>query len=73
MIPDKTWLAGLKEGDTVTRMLAGTVPDTLAVTGVTRDRIICGPWEFSRETGGEIDESLGWDGVTATGSFIKPA
>ena len=42
----------------------------LKVTDITETRIICGPWEFSRETGGEIDEELGWDGIN-TGSLLK--
>ena len=27
-------------------------------------------WEFDRVVGGEIDEYLGWDGKTKTGSYI---
>ena len=45
-------------GDTVTRMLAGTVPMELDVSQVTEDRIICGPWEFDRITGIEIDDEI---------------
>jgi hypothetical protein len=42
----------------------------LRVTTVTEDRVICGPWEFDRETGAEIDDFLGW-GPTVTGSYIR--
>ena len=48
----------IKTGDTVTRMLAGIVPMRLKVTDVTDSRIICGSWEFDRETGAEIDEDI---------------
>jgi hypothetical protein len=27
-------------------------------------------WTFNKETGAEIDEDLGWDGKTITGSYI---
>ena len=30
------------------------------MTQLTADRIICGGWEFDRQTGAEIDEDLGW-------------
>ena len=61
-------------GDTVTRWLAGTIPQELAITEITDDRIICGSWEFDKATGAEIDEFLGWGPppkFTMTGSFIK--
>ena len=58
-------------GDLVTRDLCG-VPMPLKVTAVTDERIICGPWEFDRATGAEIDEDLGW-GPDGTGSFIVPS
>ena len=57
-------------GDKVTRLLGGCLPMVLTVTEVTDDRIICGDWEFSKHTGGEIDELLGWDGLN-TGSLLK--
>jgi len=60
----------IQVGDTVTRLLAGEIPMPLKVTGVTEDRIYCGPWEFSRKNGAEIDEEMGWDEQN-TGSFIK--
>lgn len=49
----------IKTGDTVTRLLAGVIPMELRVTAVTEDRIICGGgWEFSRDTGVEIDKEI---------------
>lgn len=48
----------IKEGDTVTRMLAGLIPMELKVTEITEDRIICGPWEFDRDLGVEIDKDI---------------
>lgn len=62
-------LARLKVGDRVTRLLAGEVPMSLTVTKI--DGLVhCGPWTFHRETGCEVDEVLGWDGVERTGSFL---
>lgn len=48
----------IKAGDTVTRMLAGTIPMELKVTAITEDRIVCGDWEFDRVTGHEIDDYI---------------
>lgn len=28
-------------------------------------------WKFNRETLGEVDEDLGWDGITKTGSTLR--
>lgn len=53
-------LASVKEGDTVIRFVAGTMPTELEVTHVTNDRIVCADWEFDRISGAEIDELLGW-------------
>lgn len=62
----------MKIGDTVTRMLAGTIPIKLIITGLTDDRIICGDWEFDRASGAEIDELLNWGPPPKmTGSFLK--
>jgi hypothetical protein len=58
-------------GDTVSRFISTiSTPMKLVVTQITEDRIICGDWEFDRVVGGEIDEYLGWDGKTKTGSYI---
>ena len=48
----------VKVGETVKRMLAGVVPMKLKVSEITETRIICGPWEFDRNTGLEIDEDI---------------
>ena len=44
----------------------------LKVTQLTADRIICGGWEFDRQSGAEIDEDLGWGPSGVTGSFLEP-
>ena len=69
-------------GDTLTRMLAGTVPMPVIVGEVKDDTIKVGSqdgrikwqdgWEFDRKTGMEIDDYLAWGpkyGIT--GSFIE--
>ena len=67
---ESAWLDGLSPDDPVHRWL-GQVPMKLKVTQVTQDRIICGAWEFDRQTGAEIDEELGL-GPDGTGSWIRP-
>lgn len=47
-----------EKGDEVTRMLAGTIPMQLKVTEVTETKLICGAWEFNKETGHEIDDDI---------------
>ena len=64
-------LSELVVGDSVVRTLAGSIDMPLKVTAVTDTRICCGPWEFSRKTGHEIDEDLDWDGETRYGSTIR--
>jgi hypothetical protein len=49
----------VKVGDSVTRMLAGTIPMPLKVTEVSETLITCGWWQFDRETGVEEDPELG--------------
>ncbi len=61
----------LKVGDPVIRMMAGTLPMDLKVSKVSDTIIYCGPWEFDKTTGGEIDSYFGWDGKTVTGSFLR--
>lgn len=63
-------LKELKVGDYVIRNLKGTTIE-LVVTKITRNKIICGPWAFDNETGGEIDDDLDWDRCH-TGSYITP-
>lgn len=73
LFPDEAaWLTGLCPGDPVVRWLAGAIPMPLVVTRVRRGLITCGHWKFNRETGGEVDEDLGWDGKGVTGSYIRP-
>lgn len=61
----------LKVGDKVTRLLAGSISMRLLVTEVEDKYIHCGPWKFNRITGLEVDEDLGWDGETHTGSYLR--
>jgi hypothetical protein len=57
--------------DTVFRWFPGiSVPMELKVTVVTSNRILCGDWEFDRQTGAEIDEFLGW-GPAGSGTYIS--
>ena len=61
----------LKVGDLVTRWLAGTIPMTLRVTGISHAIVECADWTFDRATGAEIDEDLGWGPPPRmTGSYI---
>lgn len=64
----------VKAGDIVVRMLAGTIPMELKVHSVDETYIYCGKpgvgWKFLRSNGAEVDEDLGWDGVTHTGSYL---
>ena len=59
----------VKVGDEVTRIMGGMIMMHLKVSEVTEKRIVCGPWEFSRENGMEIDEDLGWD-ENESGSWL---
>ena len=60
----------LTVGDKVTRVFNGGITMPLKITEITDDRIKCGHWEFHPQTGFEIDEFLGWDGVTVSGSYL---
>lgn len=62
-------LEGIKVGDEVIRLIGGETPMPLKVDKVTDTIVVCGPWEFDKKTGSEIDEELGWN-VEKTGSFI---
>ena len=70
VIPESPF-RNLKVGDTVTRMLAGTVPMELKITEITDELIACGPWTFDKNTGAEVDLELGWGNII-TGSFLVP-
>jgi hypothetical protein len=61
----------IQVGDVVVRTVGDSLPMEIKVTGGTKDRIYCGPWEFSRKNGAEIDDELGWDEFE-TGSYIRP-
>jgi hypothetical protein len=64
----------LKVGDKVLRLLGGSVPMWLHVTGLTDTLITCADWTFDRTTGAEIDEYLGWGPPPLmTGSFLDPS
>jgi hypothetical protein len=49
-------------GDSVTRLLGGSIPMVLVVTGVDDRFIHCGVggWKFDRASGFEVDEEIGW-------------
>jgi len=69
-------LEELALGDPVIRWVGGRdgVPMRLTVSRITDERIVCGPWEFDRASGAEIDEFLGWGPPPLlTGSFIEPS
>ena len=48
----------IKVGDVVQRMLAFTLPMYLKVTEIKDKVIVCGCWEFDRETGLEVDADI---------------
>lgn len=71
----------LKVGDRVVRMLAGTIPMTLAITGIDELYVYCGAnydsenkddfagWKFNRFVGYEVDEDLGWGVLQEDGTI----
>lgn len=61
-----------RKGDFVLRYFGNIsiTPMRLKVTDVTDTVIKCGPWEFDKETGLELDEDLGWD-ARHSGAYIK--
>lgn len=77
---NRTDFKDLKIGDELIRSLGGVM--MVVVVGYIDDKVFkVGSkdgtiswdigWTFNKETGLEIDEDLGWDGVTKTGSYIK--
>ena len=69
-----TGFEDLKVGDVVTRMLGGSIPMKLSVSGITDRIITCSDWQFDRVTGAEIDEDLGWGAPPLmTGSYLDPS
>lgn len=76
----KEYLSSLKVGDKVTRLLSSAnIPMAQTIWKIennlifTENHMIKGEagWQFSLETGAEIDEELGWDGVKKTGSVLE--
>jgi hypothetical protein len=72
-IQERRRLIHVEPGEAVRRYFgtqkkAGMV---LFVEAVDRRFIYCGPWKFNH-MGMEVDEVLGWDGETMTGSWIRP-
>lgn len=63
-------LRDLKKGDTVERLMGGTVIMELKITEVSGNKILCGDWEFDRRNGAEVDDFLGWS-KDGTGSYIR--
>jgi hypothetical protein len=60
-------------GDSVTRLLGGSIPMVLVVTRVDERFIYCGEggWKFDRASGFEVDEEIGWGPQFGlTGSFL---
>lgn len=60
----------MKIGDIVIRDMCG-IKEEIEVTAVSEKCIQCGPWDFHPVTLFEIDEDLGWDGITKSGSKIS--
>jgi hypothetical protein len=60
-----------KVGDTITRNLCGARMELL-ITEVAETSIFCGPWEFCKKTGLEIDDCLEWGPEYGrSGSYIE--
>lgn len=60
----------VKPGDKLTRVISGSVKMTVTVQAIDELFVYCrGEWKFSRLTGGEVDEDLGWT-ATQTGSWL---
>jgi hypothetical protein len=60
-------------GDSVTRLLGGSMAMALVVTAVDDRFIYCGEdgWKFDRDSGVEVDEEIGWGPQFGlTGSFL---
>lgn len=62
----------IKIGDFVTRILAGCIEMQLKVTDLTENKVVCGSWEFCRQTGLEMDDELEWGPAFGkSGSYLK--
>lgn len=67
-------LRELRPGDRVEVCVSpeGRAVMTLAVTDVTADSVVCGPWTYDLDTSMEVDEELGWGPAHGiTGSWIR--
>lgn len=61
----------VKAGDRVVRLIGGRIPMMLVVSRVDEHLIhTAGGWTFRRDTGGEVDDLVGWDGLRVTGSTL---
>ncbi len=60
----------MKVGDKVIRNMCG-LKMTLEITEIDDQLIHCGPWTFDKNTKGEVDLDLGWDGIKVYGSFLE--
>ena len=79
-IISKEELSKIKVGYTLERALAGVSPMDVIVGKIDDKFIYCGSadgfisynegWKFLKSNGHEIDDDLGWDGVTTTGSYL---
>lgn len=71
----------IKKGDALIRLLSGVLPMKVVVGDVDDTFIYTGSedgkvhykegWKFRRDNGAEVDEEIGWDGITQTGSYLK--
>lgn len=68
----------VREGDLVTRLVAGRLPVRLRITKIDQTLIYCGgtdesAWMFDRRTGAEVDHDLHWGPLYGrTGSYLVP-
>lgn len=71
----KRSISHLQPGDRAIRYILGIIP--MEVTVVSNDSKIvkCGnlmsQWFFNANTGWEIDDIMGWDGLNESGSYLK--
>lgn len=61
----------IKTGDVVQRTtIDGRILKKLTITEIDNFCIYCGKFKFRIDNGAEINDDLGWNGVTHTGSYI---
>jgi hypothetical protein len=76
----KEELAQIKVGYTLERAISGVIPMDVIVGKIDDKLIYCGSadgfiswdqgWKFSKANGYEVDDDLGWDGTTVTGTYL---